>query len=338
MKKPRDTLQRQWQLLRLLPRYPRKVTAGDLHEHLAEQGFRTTKRSIERDLQDLSEIFPILVDDREKPYGWSWQKNAPILDVPGLTIPQAVTFTLIQRFLAPLLPGSLHNEIGPYFRIAEQELAALPRRRGMPSWTGKIRVVQPTQTLLAPRIDPNVQATVYEALLQDRQVNLVYHRRGATGRSEYAAHPLGLVQRGAVLYLVCTIFQYEDIRLLALHRVLSARLLDEPSIRPKEFDLDAYIAKGGIDFGTGKMIRLEALFTSEAAEHLHETPLSDDQSIQPADNGWVKISATVNDTPQLGWWLAAFGDAVEVLKPSHLRASMADSAIALARIYSKKPR
>lgn len=338
MRKSGDTLLRQWQLLRLLPCHPRKITAGDLQSRLADEGHKTTKRSVERDLHALSEIFPIVVDDREKPYGWSWRKNAPILDVPGLTMPQAITFALMQRFLAPLLPVSLINEIGPYFKVAEQQLSALPKRRGMPSWTDKIRVVQPAQTLQAPTIGRDVQATVYEALLNDRQVNLVYHRRGAEGPVEYTAHVLGLVQRGPVFYIVCTIFHYEDVRLLALHRILSARLLDEPSKRPKDFDLDAYIAKGGIDFGTGKQIRLEVLFTREAAAHLEETPLSNDQAIQPARDGWVKVTATVNDTPQLGWWLSAFGDQVEVLKPTHLRKSMAASATVMARLYGKNPR
>lgn len=338
MKRTGDTLQRQWQLLRLLPPYPQKRTAGDLQARLAEEGYRTTKRSVERDLHALSEIFAIVVDDREKPYGWSWQKNAPILDVPGLTMPQAITFALMQRFLAPLLPVSLTNEISPYFKAAEQQLSALPKRRGIPSWTDKIRVVHPAQTLLAPKIDRNVQATVYEALLNDRQVNLVYHRRGAEGPVEYTAHLHGLVQRGAVFYLVCSLFHYEDVRLLALHRVLSARLLDEPSKRPKDFDLDDYIARGGIDFGSGKQIKLEALFTSEAGAHLDETPLSIDQTVAPARDGWVKVKATVNDTSQLAWWLTAFADQVEVLKPAQLRESMAASAIAMARLYSKKPR
>jgi predicted DNA-binding transcriptional regulator YafY len=338
LRKTSDTLRRQWQLLRLLPRYPQKITASNLQGRLANDGHKTTKRSVERDLQSLSEIFPIAVDDREKPYGWSWLKNAPILDVPGLTMPQAVTFALIQRYLSPLLPGSLINEITPYFKAAEQQLTALPKRRGVPSWTDKIRVVLPMQELLAPKINPVVQATVYEALLQDRQVNLVYHKRGAEGPSEYTTHPLGLVQRGPVIYLVCTIFRYDDIRLLPLHRMLSAQILDEPSRRPQEFDLDSYIARGELNFGTGEQVRLEALFTTGAAAHFDETPLSSDQVIAPAMEGWVRVKATVNDTPQLVWWLTAFTDQVEVLKPVRLRKEMADSAAAVSRLYRKRPR
>lgn len=338
MRKSGDTLLRQWQLLRLLPRYPHKITAGDLQKRLTGEGHNTTKRSVERDLQTLSEIFPISVDEREKPYGWSWLKSAPILDVPGLTVPQALTFALVQRFLAPLLPASLLSEIDPYFKTAERQLAALPKRRGIPSWGDKIRVVQPAQTLLPPKIKLDAQRAVYEALLHSRQLKIVYHKRGATEPVEYTVHPLGLVQRGPVFYLVCTLFHYQDVLLLTVHRILSAIALDDAASYPKGFDLDAYIASGAMDFGNGEKIRLEVLFTAEAAAHLDETSLSADQTVRPEREGWVKVTATVNDTSQLGWWLSAFGDGVEVLKPARLRESMAAMVIATAGLYSKKPR
>jgi predicted DNA-binding transcriptional regulator YafY len=336
VKKSGDTLQRQWHLLRFLPRYPQKITASDLQVRLANEGYKTTKRSVERDLNALSEIFPIVVDDREKPYGWSWEKHAPILDVPGLTGPQALAFMLLQRFLSPLLPTAVLGEISPYFKAAEKQLAAQPRRRGMPSWTDKIRVVQPSQTLRPPDIKPDIQLVVHEGLLLNRQIKIAYHKRGAKGPVEYTVHPLGLVQRGPVFYLVCTLFHYQDVLLLALHRVLSAVLMDEEAIRPKDFELDSYVYSGALDFGAGKKVRLEALFVEPAAEHLHETPLSEDQAITPAGDGWVKVAATVNDTPQLAWWLLAFGEQIEVLKPASLRKDMATSAAAMARNYRKR--
>lgn len=336
MKKSGDTLRRQWQLLRLLPRCPRKTTAGELQQRLAGEGFRTVKRSVERDLHALSGIFPIVLDDREKPFGWSWDRNAPILDVPSLTATQALTFALVQRFLAPLMPASLLREIDPYFKVATTQLAAMPKERGLPSWIDKVRVVPPTQPLLPPRINPKIQTTVYEALLDNRQMQVAYHKRGASAPVEYTVHPLGLVQRGAVTYLVCTLFRYEDVLLLALHRILSAVLLDEQAKYPPGFRLDDYLATGALNFGDGKRIRLEALFDEVAAEHLYETPLSEDQKIVPAGDGQARVTATIPETPQLYWWLLAFGDQVEVIRPKSLRTEIANTARAMARRYRNR--
>jgi predicted DNA-binding transcriptional regulator YafY len=332
----RETVRRQWQVLHRVPRYPGKTTARDISAYLEKTGLRVSKRTVERDLQSLSLIFPLIADEREKPFGWSWHRDAPVLDVPGLTAAQALAFVLVNQYLSQLLPGSVLAEMKPHFALAEQRLSGVARSRGMPSWSQKVRTVFPAQTLRPPKISLDAQRTVYEGLLLNRQLKIAYHKRGAKGPIEYTVHPLGIVQRGPVFYLVCTLFRYQDVLLLTLHRILSALLLDDEVVRPKGFDLDDYVRSGALDFGSGKKVRLEALFTDTAAEHLHETPLSDDQTIVPADDGWVKVSATVNDTPQLSWWLLAFGEQVEVLKPASLRKGMAVSAAAMAKNYRKR--
>jgi len=268
-----------------------------------------------------------------KPFGWSWRKEAPALTVPGLTVPQALGFALVKRFLSTLLPVSTVSELEDQFDTAEKVLSALPKARGVPSWVGKVRVVPPNQPLLPPKINPRVQATVYEALLLNRQIQVAYHKRGAKAQVEYTVHPVAIVQRGPVTYLVCTLFGYDDVLLLVLHRVLSAVMLDERSNYPDGFDLDEYLESGALNFGQGERVALELIFSKDSAEHLHETPLSPDQQITPFDDARVRVTATVADSPQLTWWLLAFGDGVEVVKPVPLRAEMARTAAALARLY-----
>ena len=334
----RNTLHRHWQLLRLLPRYPHKITAADLRSQLDKQEYEATTRTIERDLDSLSAVFPILADDHSKPYGWSWKKDAPMLDVPGLTGPQALTFALVQRFLKPLLPASTLKDLSPYFGAAIQQLDALPKSRGLPSWVNKVRVVPPTQSLIAPAVRADVQEAVYETLLNGRQVRLVYQKRGAQVPSEYTVHPLGIVQRGPITYLVCTLFQYPEVFLFALHRILSALPLEDSVRYPKDFNLDQYIASGALEFGDGKRIRLEVLVDSDIVEHLEEARLSADQRILVLNSGKARVTATVNDTPQLTWWLLGFGAKVEVTRPQALRKSLAHTAAAMARNYRRRTR
>ena len=221
--------------------------------------------------------------------------------------------------LAGLLPHATLAQLAPYFRMAGQRLNTLPKGSSYQAWTNKIRVVQPTQPLLPPRIDAKVQQMVSDALLFDRQMVIRYQKRGEDKLREYIAHPLALVQRGAITYLVATLFDYADALLLAMHRITSADILDERVRRPKDFDVDRYIAKGALGFGDGKSVKLEAIFYEPAAEHLYETPLSGDQDITPVDDTHVRVTATVANTPQLEWWLMGFGDAVEVVKPVLLR-------------------
>jgi predicted DNA-binding transcriptional regulator YafY len=328
-----NTLLRQWETLRLIPRYPKKITAREVQKSLANRDFEVTKRTIERDLQTLSEVFPITSDERAKPYGWSWQKDAPSFDLPGLSSTEALAIKLVEQYLRSLLPVSVSDQLKPHFRAAEETLRKLPGPSRAASWARKVRVVPPAQPLLPPAIDDDVQRTVYEALLQDRRIEAVYLRRGDPKHVGYTLNPLAVVQRGAVTYLVATVFSYKDAHLFALHRFRKVEMLDDSVQRPPDFDLDDYIASGAFGFGDGRKIRLEALFTRDAAEHLYETPLSADQVLKPQNKDYTRLTATVANTPQLTWWLLGFGDAVEVLAPKRVRSAISSTALAMSRRY-----
>src|SRR5450830_402074 len=114
-----DTLLRQWQMLRLIPRHPQKISARDLHEKLKSEQFDVTKRTIERDLLSLSEMFPLVSDERNRPYGWSWQKNAPLFSLPGLSHTEALTLAMVEQHLNTLLPSSTLQQLQPYFDAAK---------------------------------------------------------------------------------------------------------------------------------------------------------------------------------------------------------------------------
>ena len=97
--------------------------------------------------------------------------------------------------------------------------------------------------------------------------------------------------------------------------------------------MDTYIRAGGFEYPEGAPIQLVVRFDRDAAWHLYETPLSSDQQITAEDNDWVRLTATVNDTSLLRWWLLGFGAGVEVLEPATLRTAMAETIRQMAARY-----
>lgn len=76
-----ETFVRQWLILSMLPTPPRRIGTAAIEAALRERGIDIHRRTIQRDLVELSEVFPIVVDDRSKPYGWRWAAP-PSLPVP----------------------------------------------------------------------------------------------------------------------------------------------------------------------------------------------------------------------------------------------------------------
>lgn len=332
-----ETLMRQWSMLRKLPRYPLKVTARELKERLAGEGYEISKRTIERDLIELSATFPLMLDDRERPYGWSWQKDAPAFDLPGLGDHESLMLMMVEQHFQAMLPAATLEVMAPYFKAARMKLSGTTHGSKTKKWTEKIRSVPPMQPLLSPKTDTDVQRTVSEALLSEKQLQISYRKRGEKKSIEYRIHPLALVQRGPVFYLSARIFDYEDIRLLALHRIVEVHLLDDPVAAPPGFNLDTEVNKGRFGFGNGNMLGFEAIFSATHGEHLFETPLSRDQAIKELEDGRLHVTATVADTAELRWWLLALGDGVEVIAPSELRAQLASTINSMAGIYKSSP-
>jgi predicted DNA-binding transcriptional regulator YafY len=79
------TIIRQWHLLTLLPKGPRRIDSATLAERLRARGLEVHRRTVQRDLVELASVFPIVSDERSKPYGWRWADDAELLcAIPAL--------------------------------------------------------------------------------------------------------------------------------------------------------------------------------------------------------------------------------------------------------------
>ena len=319
--KRNDTLLRHWCMLREIPRFPRRISTSDIKERLLASGFDATLRTIQRDLIKLSCSLPLLGDD-SKPQGWSWQADAPQLDLPALEPQAALVFHLAERYLQPLLPASTLEYMSPWFRTASGVLDN--QGKDLSTWRTKVRVLAPGQPMLPPVVDREIQSVVTQALLLNKRIALAYRPRGAVEDRNYEASPLGIVVRDHVIYLVCTLREYEDIKQLVLGRMHSAQLLDTPARKLKGFDLDKYISQGefGIPLETGRSITLVAEFDRAVANGFIERPLEAHQVTENVNEETVRLTATVPDTIELRRWLLGFGAHAAVLAPATLKAEM----------------
>jgi predicted DNA-binding transcriptional regulator YafY len=330
-----ETLFRHWQMLRLIPRAPRKIDGATLERLLRQEGIEVQRRSIQRDLESLATTFTALeCDERSKPYGWSWSRDAPVLELPPMNVPTAVTLDLVRAYLLQALPRTTLKSLDPYFDRA-QEILAQSSGAKLAKWPKKVRVVARGVSLVPPNVSAKVLDVVYTSLLEERRFTASYRPRGAKADKTYEVNPLGLVLRHGALVLVCTFRDYDDVNQVLLHRVSDAELLATASRTPRGFDLDAHIESGGVAFKQGPPLKLEALVSKQAAMTLQETALSKDQELTPYDGEHELLKATVPSTFELRAWLRSYGPAVEVLAPKSLRTEMADAARATARMYAK---
>ncbi|MFT0534368.1 helix-turn-helix transcriptional regulator [Castellaniella hirudinis] len=307
-KSTQDILIFNLELLRRIPRRSR-ITARELHQQLLDAGFQRDLRTVQRQLDVLSQHFDLERDDSSKPYGYRWLPQAKGFSLPSLTVQESLLLKLAQEHLRYLLPPSLMRSMEGFFKQATMTLISSEAPSLERQWREKVRVVSTNQPLLPPAIDQEVFDTVSEALYRNRWISLDYRNARQVLRESQHVMPLGLAQQGPRLYLVCRYRDYDNERSLAFNRILAARMLADTFIRPASFDLRSYDEDGRFGFGEGVRIRLAFCIDQEAGFHLLESPLASDQVVTEQEGGY-HIQATVVDSLMLDQWLRGFGDGV----------------------------
>lgn len=332
----KDTSIRRIETLRLIPRAPHWITTKELVSKLEKLSHPATQRTVQRDLIDLSTVFPLDYETIGRTNQWRWSSKAEVLDLPGMNPQTALSFFLAEQYLYEMLPPAATASLDPHFNKA-REVLQLSQSKKIDRWVDKVRILPESQRLIPPPLKSNITDDIYTALLENKPFSARYRRKGDNRPKQYGViNPLGLVFRSRVVYLIATLWDYDDPIQLALHRFTSTSVIKDQSIhKPKNFNLDQYIEDGHFDYLVGGDFNIELLFHENAALHLAETPLSANQVLSSTRDGRTRLKATVQNTDRLRWWIRGFGSYVEVVKPAQLRKEFAEEASNLNSIYNQ---
>ena len=222
MSRSDETLYRQWVMLTRIPRHPRKITVPALKSILLGEGYTVDTRTIQRDLNKLSISFPLSSDTEGRKNYWYWIPEAAIQDLPGMDPVTALAFEMAESYLKPLLPRATLDLLQPYFHRARKVLNAQSDTL-LRKWPEKVAVIERGPVLQKPDINPDVQQVVYQALLEEKPIKASYQPRGAEQSKDYLMHPLGIVSRVGMIYLICTLWDYDDAKQFAYIDLLTLK-------------------------------------------------------------------------------------------------------------------
>jgi predicted DNA-binding transcriptional regulator YafY len=318
-------------MLGSIPMSPRFTTTTIIKERLAAEGFDVSERTIQRDLSALSIILPLSCDEEKQGYRWYFIK-APDT-VPAMSPSDALAFVMVERYLESMFPTSTLAQLETRFEKAKSVLNT--GSNSLTHWKHKICLLPSGLSFDRAKADPEIIDVVYSALLEEKQVEVSYLKRGAQAPQIKRLNPLALIVRNTMGYLIATEANSEQVKQFALHRIQHIEAT-EIEIEPKaDFDLDSYVASGSMGFikNEEQTITLQAIFRGYAAQTVQETPFAEDQKTEEWGDSEVIVKATVNNTFELESWLLSLGPCVEVLKPQSLRERLIESARATLAQY-----
>jgi predicted DNA-binding transcriptional regulator YafY len=188
-----STIVRQWHLLTLLPKGPRRIDTATLEVRLRERGILVHRRTIQRDLLELAMVFPIVADERSKPYGWRWADDAELLcAIPALpgarhTVPEIDVVLQVRRAAVRAVSEGLRGPEGLARHVRVGDAAGMARtdddlvevsarvpdacalRRWLFGFADALEVIAPPHLRAELAAKASRVASVYESLNPDRR-------------------------------------------------------------------------------------------------------------------------------------------------------------------------
>jgi predicted DNA-binding transcriptional regulator YafY len=138
------------------------------------------------------------------------------------------------------------------------------------------------------------------------------------------------------VYLIAWDEPVGAMRTYKVERITSATLTQDRYEIPDDFDPDAWLANAwGIWSPDGTpAVRVRLRFAADIAHRVREAIWHRSQELTELPDGGLELSVTVNGIVEIRPWILSWGDGVEVLEPSELRASVADAVRAAAGRYA----
>ena len=315
---------------------PSYLQIKEIHQKLEDAGYKASEKTAGRDLKRLSELFPqhIFMQDASRPYGFKLPEGSKKLS--GMSPDEAFCLQLAYQYLNPLLPNRTLEPIAPYIKEAEAVLNMNASTR-MRNWKKKVLTIHEGFNLQPAKIKKEVMPILHSALWGGNMIRASYKSAVSKTIKKYLLHPVGIVHRGRVSYLICSFENHiENFSYLPLHRFSSIVKLTEYSAH-KGKDVKEVAEIVGFPVSAKKM-KVKLKFSKSSGghapgNHLKESPISNNQKITETNDGFLIVEDEVDDSLEFRWWIRAFGDTVEVMKPKSLRDEFAEMSKRMSAKY-----
>lgn len=173
-----------------------------------------------------------------------------------------------------------------------------------------------------PRIDEAIVRTIGDAIKGCQWLEIDYKSYKDSRHRPRRVAPLGLLSGGRV-YLIAQVKNGDEwvIRTFRLDAIEKAVLLAQGFERPRDFDVHEFAARSfGVFQSDDDFAEIIWRFKPEAAEQARGYQFHPHQTIEDEADGSLLVRFSASGQLEMSWHLYTWGDKVEVIAPSSLKA------------------
>ncbi len=317
-------IERQWGIINTLCRRSRTTL-----DELAEE-YEVSKRTILRDLDKLSLIFP-LVDKKEGRHKY-WSLIDGYKDVPPITFLPTEFYAIQEgtRFLKALGDPFLR----PTLESISHKIRATFDQSRIESFENLRKIF--SINLSAAKDYSGKRgflSQIFSAAAEQRRVEIGYQGLKDTKPLVRKVDPYKLWYRDGTVYLVGLCHLRNKIRMFAVDRITLLNLTDDNFLTPENFDFNEYI-EHAFSVMIEDPIHVKVRFNPEIARYIEEREWHPSQKIKKYKDGSLLMELTVGGTLEIKRWILSFGSQAEVIEPEALVEELRADLERMRQVYS----
>lgn len=309
--------QRQIYILSLLSENPKGYQAEEIRERLKNWDIEVSRRTILRDIDELSLNYGIGEDERNgKTYFFADKYTLKNVD---LTIEDLASLAFAKEMLAEYQ----HLDMGKHAVTLIDKMVAgsaslnklqFEKLCGHFKQAGKKSGNQDV-------VDARIERVLQNAIDSRNKVNITYYSFSSDEFRERTIHPYRMIMIDTYLCVEGYCELRKEIRRFRLSRIKEAESLDV-KFEQKEMEQtkDAFLKLTG-----GEEEELELLFTGESIRYVKEYEVQRAKQLKDTAEGLLFYQSTAV-TPDVIRWIRGFGIEVTVLKPEWLAEQLREEA------------
>jgi len=301
--------------------------------------FRIGRRTAERRLAALADLFPRELEARKLEDGKRWRLRGGA--ATSLVRVEAAELAALDAASALIERDGLPDQLAALRRLGEKVRALGARGVAGARLDTDVEALLEGQGIAMrpgprPRIPLDVVAVLREALLACREVSLDYRARIRARETRRVVRPYGFLFGGRH-YLVAHDVGARALRMFSLADIRRAELRERWFERPADFDLRAHAARS---FGVFQEEPREVVwrFAPGAADAVRDWVFHPTQKVEPAPDGSVVVRFRAGGLWEMAWHLFQWGGDVEVEAPAELRATLVEMLEAALAVHGRSAR